>query len=360
MRFPALLLPATLGLIAVSGCDRQDKGVTAEPAARPSASASAAPSAPAEPQGCKASGSEPAKLGTSVGVVFGMIADATSLYFITWDAYGSRGTLGTARKDGGGAKTLSSMELEPRGLAADTKRIFFTSGIRLMGFWKDGDSASVLVPIFSSQRIALDAEHVYGVPADYGPYDRVAVVPKKGGGVSEIATAKRPDSKESPNGYSSIAVDDSGIYVADSGHDRLVDFPFKDGKVEAMRTVVAHQPRVENLLIDGSRLVFTVGLQGDLMSVEKSGGKAQKLGSGLAKHAPIAMDKKSIVTTLAGKDDDAPHTLATIPAEGGAPKPLPSVDAASSVEAVALDADCVYWVEREPIKSTLAVYARRR
>ncbi len=363
MRANALLWHASmaLGMLGVLGCSRSDKPLSAEPSARPSArpSASAATTPSDTPTGCKA-GSEPVRLGTGVGLVYDLAGDATSLYNVTRDAYGSRGVLGKARKDGGGAVTLTSMDLEPRGLAMDDESLFYTSGIRLMRFPKKGDAAAVVAPIFSSQRIALDPGHVFGVPADYGPYDRVAVVPKTGGGVDEIATAKRPDSKQGPNGFSSIAVDASAIYVADSGHDRLIVFPIKDGKVDAEKTLVAKQPKVENLVIDDAKIVFTLGLSGDLMSVPKSGGKPTKLASGLAKHAPLAMDAKSIYTTLAGKDDDAPHTLAEVPAQGGTPKPIPSVDATCSVEAVALDSACVYWIEREPRKSTLTLYARAR
>src|SRR5512135_578117 len=131
MRLEGLLPRASvlLAVITLSGCGK-DKPPTAEPTPKASASAAPAPTSD-EPGGCKA-GSDAVKLGTSVGMVYGLTGDATALYFLTWDAYGSRGTLAKARKDGGGTVTLTSMDLEPRGLAEDADTLFFTSGIRLM------------------------------------------------------------------------------------------------------------------------------------------------------------------------------------------------------------------------------------
>ena len=343
-------------LITVSACDSKSD-------AQPEPARSAAPSATAErqteppPGDCKASGKEPMKLGKAQGHVYGFAVDPTHVYYSSWQLYGGRGDLGSARKDGGGARNLASLSLEPRGLVADGTNVYYTAGIRLMSLPKDGGEQKVLAPTFSSQSIAGDATHIYGVPGDYGPYDRLIRVEKKSGTTKELDVSERPESKHAPFGFSAIAVDASGVYVTDSSADRVLRFGLDREKPKVLAT---KQEKAYDIAIDAENVYFTLAQKGLLMKVPKAGGTPAKVGSGLAVRARIAADDSAIVTTVAGATDDAPQSLALIPLDGGAPALLTTVPRGQSIEAVALDGKCIYWAQRNSDNHEVGIFARAR
>jgi hypothetical protein len=343
-----------LAILSLAGCDKKDE-VAAEPPATPSASAPE-PSEP-PPGGCKASGVKPAELGTTTGFVYGFAGDATHVYYTSWDIYGNRGDFGSVRKDGGGRRALASLSLEPRGLAVDDGQVFYTAGIRLMKFPKGADEPSVLADKFSSQEITLDGKFVYGVPGDYGPYDRLVRLPKNGGVTWELDVAERPEVKQGPNGYNGIAVDGDGIYVADSGGDRVLKFPLERGKP---KTLAARQPRPLHLATDGAHVYFTLSKAGNLMKVPKSGGQATKLLAGLVDEARLAADDAAVFTTLAGESDDAPARLVKLTLPDGKASPIAVVPKGQSVEAITLDQTCVYWAQRDSGTKQAVVYTLAR
>jgi hypothetical protein len=355
------LLQGALALVLLLACsDKKDAANAAHPAL--SAARSAAPPATAVPEPteqapgrCKASGDGPTEIGKILADAYGFAGDATRLFYSSWDIYGGRGDLGAIRKDGQGTTTMVSLDLEPRGLAVDATQVFFTSGIRLMTIPAAGGLMKTLALQFSAQAIALHAGDVYGVPADYGPYDRVAKIPKTGGETKELASGKR-GAGAPPSGYSAIAVDDSGIYVTDSGTNRVLRFPLEGGKPKILAT---GQQKAYALALTGSSVYFTLAKKGDLMVVPKAGGAPRKVASGLAPQTRLAADDAAAYTTLAGKTDQDPQTIAKIAADGSATKPLATVPASDTVQAIALDGDCVYWVDRKAASSTI-VYAHAR
>jgi hypothetical protein len=346
----------TLALVALAGCDDKDKQVTAEPVVAPSASVVAENEEPPA-AGCKASGDKPVELGSTIGFVYGFATDATDVYYTSWDIYGNRGDLGRVRKDGGGRRALASLPLEPRGLRVDGENIYFTSGIRLMKLAKQGESPSVFAEKFSSQGIALDATHVYGVPGDYGPYDRVVKLAKKGGVTWELDVATRPEREPGPNGYTGIAVDADGIYVTDSGNDRVLKFPLERGKPKIL---VSRQPKAYDLAIDPTNVYFTQARAGNLMKVAKTGGQAVKLASGLVKESRIAADEAAVFMTLAGDSEEVPLRLSKLLLPDGKPTTIALVPNSQTVEAIALDGDCVYWAQRDIASKKATVYALAR
>jgi hypothetical protein len=344
-------------VLTLPACNtKKDAANAAHPAASaaPSATAAAEPREEA-PGRCTASGDGPVEIGKILGDAYGFAGDATRLFYSSWDLYGGRGDLGAIRKDGKGATTMVSLDLEPRGLAVDSTQVFFTSGIRLMTIPAAGGLMKTLAPQFSAQAIALHKDDIYGVPADYGPYDRVAKIPKKGGDTKELATGKRPPGTP-PNGYSAIAADDSGVYVADSGQNRLLRFPLEGGKP---KTLATGQQKAYALALTSSSVYFTLAKKGDLMILAKAGGAARKLASGLAPQTRLAADDTAAYVTLAGKTDQDPQTIVKIAADGSETKSLANVPASDTVQAIALDGDCVYWVDRKTASSTI-VYAHRR
>jgi hypothetical protein len=353
--FVASMAIALVGSLACNQRADGTKGAAGVPSALPSASVAKEPSE-APPGGCKASGDKPVELGNVVGDVYGFAGDATHLYYSSWDIYGNRGDVGAFRKDGQGATTLASLELEPRGLAVDGDTVYFTSGIRLMTIPKAGGPIKTPAPQFSSQAIALHASDVYGVPGDYGPYDRVARIPKKGGETKELASAKRPAGSAPPSGFSSIAVDDSGAYVADSGSNRVLRFALEGGKPKPIGT---RQDKPYDLVVVGPAVYFNLAKKGDLMMVAKAGGTAKKLASGLVEKARITADEKAVYTTLVGKSEHDPQMLSKIVPETGEVKGVAPIQESDSVEAIALDGACVYWVQRRT-GSKAIVYALSR
>jgi hypothetical protein len=341
-------------------CNNQQKPLTKDQVVVSASSASTTTSQPAgesPPAGCKATGATPQKLGTTVGSVFGFAGDATNLYYTSWQLYGSRGNLGKIRKDGGGAVALTSLSLEPRALAVDDHEIFYSEGIRLMKMPKDGGTASIVAPKFSSQSIALDASQVFGVPGDYGPYDRLVRVGKNGGVNFEIDVATRPETKLGPVGYSAVAVDASGVFVTDSGTNRVLRFSFERAKPKVLAT---GQAKAFDLATDGTNVYFTLADKGQLMVVPKAGGIVKKLASGLVPKSRIAVDDTVIVAAFAGENDNAPVEIAKVPRDGGARTRLATVAGSHSVEAVTLDKDCVYWVDRASGSGAVDFYAIAR
>jgi hypothetical protein len=322
--------------------------------ATPSAAASAAPATGAA-RGCiAAKGTEPMKLGTVLGDVFGFGQDADRLYYTSWQVYSRSGDVGVIRKDGASTRTLASLELQPRGLAVGPKNLYYTSGIHLLSVPKTGGTPRTLVDVFSSQAVALGGSDVYGVPGDYGPYDRLAKVSDQGGDVTEIASDKRPKTSASPTGYSRVLVDGSIAYITDSGNDRVLAFSLPKGK---RKVLVSHVKQPWDLAMSGNDLYFSLANTGELMSVPKSGGPAKRVASGLVKNAVIAADARGVVAAFAGPTDDAPEKLSEV-SPAGKVTPVATIPANESVSALAVDNECVYWVVTVDATQSVAFAAK--
>ncbi len=343
-------------LLLTSGCDSKQSttapSATASVIAEPAPPPSALPPAPSK---CKAGKDRPTQIGTIVGDVEAIAVDDAHLYYASWDLYGNRGNLGAIRKDGQGSTRITSLELEPRGLLLDGGDIYYTGGIRLARIAKAGGEPNVFAPEFSAQRIALFGSDIYGVPGDYGPYDRVARVPKKGGDTQEVSSSKRPAKDVKPNGFNAIAVDASGVYVTDSGGGRVLKLPLEKGPPKPLAT---GQPQAFDLALVSSTLYFTLARKGDLMKVSTSGGPVKKLASGLAQDTRIAADEQAIFATRAGKESE-PQAITRIAPNGSEVTPVAVVPAGDTVAALALDADCVFWTVRSsPGSATVWALAR--
>jgi hypothetical protein len=342
-------LAAAASLVALAGCEQKKEPAIAPEVGSAVASASAEAPAPstAPSARCTAGSSRAATLATLPGTVYALAADEASLYYGSWDLYSRSGKLGRVPKNGEGASTLVSLDLEPRGLALDGTSAYYTAGIRMMKVGKDGSGEpQVLAPVFSSQDVALDSSDVFGVPGDYGPYDRLAKLSKDGGTVIELFDQQRPKGGEGPKGLSRVAVDASGVYVTDSGGDRVLRFPPGGGKPEGKpETIARGQARAFDLALDATNVYFTRALSGELMAVPKTGGAATQLASGLVPNARIATGGSHVFASF-GKPD-APSSLSKVATSGGKPIALASIPANRSVGRLAVDDRCVYWVERD-------------
>jgi hypothetical protein len=351
-----VLLASVAGVCSVGCHDAEPKRapIPARSAASAAAASSAEEPAAPRPSGCTAAGDKPLELGTIAGDVFALVGDGTTLYYISWEVYGGRGDIGTIRKDGGGTAKLTSLELEPRGLALDESDAYYTSGIRLMAIPKAGGDAKTVESQFAAEYIALHGADVYGVPGDYGPYDRVAKIAKRGGDIKELASSKRPAKTVAPSGFSRVIADESGVYVTDSSGGRVLRFPLAGGPPK----VLGRQEAPFDLAVGGADLYFTLARKGELMLVPKAGGPVKKVASGLVRSAHLAGDDSAAYAVLAGKADGEAQHLARV-AKSGEVTVLAQVPASDSVDSIALDDRCVYWADRVSSAKTV-VYARAR
>jgi hypothetical protein len=352
----ATVFAAVMGSLGVACHDAEPKRVPIPAKAAPSAAeaSSADPGPGPVPSGCKATGDKPVVLGTIAGDVYGLVGDGGTLYYVSWEVYGGRGDVGTIRKDGGGTAKLTSLDLEPRGLVLDKDDAYYTSGIRLMAIPKAGGEARTVESQFAAEAIALRGTDVYGVPGDYGPYDRVARIAKRGGDIKELASSKRPGKGLPPTGFSRVIVDEAGVYVTDSSGGRVLRFALEGGAPK----VLARQDKAFDLAVGGADLYFSLARKGDLMIVPKAGGPVKKLASGLVASAPIAGDDSAVYSVLAGKADGDPLGVARV-AKAGDVTVLAQVPSSDSVSALAIDETCVYWADRVTSAKTV-VYARPR
>ena len=340
------------------GCDEKSPtaAIPSASAVRPAQSASSS-AEEAPPGGCKWREQWPVELAQANGEVHGFVADAAHLYFASWQLHSGRGDLAKVRKDGGGLVNMVSVTLEPRDVAVDDSHVFYTQGIRLMKVAKAGGDAEVVDDNFSSQSIDIFGDFVFGVPGDYGPYDRFIRQPRKGGASKELHVEERPEVKDNPVGYSDLVVDASGAYVTDSGTNRVLRF--EHDRAEP-KVVVGGQEKAYSLSAVGDQLYFTLAKKGELLSVSKKGGKAKKLASGLVRKARIVADEAGVLAPFSGADEDSPVTLSGVSPEGGDPVTLATLPKSNTVEGMALDQDCVYWVQREAGSGDVKIMALRR
>lgn len=345
-------------LVSAFGCDDHSEAELRAAAAASASAAAAlkAASKPVEapPGGCVARSDKPVELGQTQGTLHGLVMDATHLFYTTWQVYGGRGDVATIRKDGKGISNLISVALEPRDLAVDATQIYYTEGIRLKKISKSGEKPETVDDNFSSQAIAHYGQFIFGVPGDYGPYDRLVRQPTQGGASKELDTATRPELKEGPAGFNDIEVDATGVYVADSGKGRILQFQNDRAKPKVL---AAGQPHAYSLALAGELLYFTLALKGDVLVMTTSGAKPKKIGGGLVKQATIAADSGGVVVPLAGEADDSPIRLALISADGGEPMELTVLPPSTTVEALALDTQCLYWAQRETGSGKLKIMA---
>jgi hypothetical protein len=335
-------------------CEKSEEVPHAAPSAVAPSPTPDPPAEPPPPGPCTATGDAPAELAKIVGDVHGLALGGTHLYFSSWSVYGGRGNVGSIRTDGGGHWPLASLDLEPRGLALDEDTLYYTSGIRLLKVPKRGGEPTLLVEVFSSQEVAVDAEGVYGVPGDYGPYDRVARYVKKKREVEELTTGKRPKHDDRPNGFSRVIVHGDGVLVTDSGNGRVLRLPREGGKIKVLAT---NQDRAYDLAVSGSVAYFTLAKKGQLMSVPVEGGGAKRLAAGLVPDARVATGGDAVFSVFAGATDSDPQVIRKIEPATAAMTPIATVPALDPVVALAADGVCVYWAQRKSASETI-VFAR--
>jgi len=332
-----------LSLALLAGCDETKVAPVSSAAPGPSAAPSAEPKPEATAPGpCAVSGTVPAELGTINGELYGWSADSTHLFYSSWQLYGSRGDVVAVRKDGRGQSALVSLKYEPRALVVDDKYIYYTAGILLQRTPKDGATTDTINPEFSAKGLALLEDQIYGVPGDYGPYDRIARIGRRGGDITELVTSPRPK-LEGPNGFVALSADGSGVYVADAGGRRVAKLAAGSKK---LATLAKGREAVVDLAVDDTQVVF-VTEKGSLMHVKKTGGTAKKLAGPVTEAPRVALVGEAAYTVLAGGSPDAPSAVSRVALATGETTLLAPVPADESVTEILADERCVYWVSRK-------------
>ncbi len=337
-----------LALVVAVGCEQSK--VAPAPSASPGPSAAPSsgttpPEAKADaspPQPCGVTGTVPVELGTINGELFGWSADTTHLYYSSWQLYGSRGDVVAVRKDGGGQNALVSLKYEPRALVVDDKYIYYTAGILLQRTPKDGSTTDTINAQFSAKGLALLGEEIYGVPGDYGPYDRIARIGRRGGDITELVTSPRPK-VDGPKGFVAMAVDASGVYVADAGGKRVAKLAAGSKK---LATLAKSGEPVVDLALDDTQVLF-VTEKGSLLQVKKTGGTAKKLAGPVTEAPRVALVAQAAYTVLAGASPEAPSTVSRVALDTGETSLLAPIPPDESVTGIYADDRCVYWVSRK-------------
>jgi hypothetical protein len=185
---------------------------------------------------------------------FGLVADATHLYWIANDSY-SHGRIEIRRYGNGTEEVLVSSQFVGGYIGAMTinaTHIYYHKGMQLLRMPKAGGASEVIATGlfdagFGGVRIALDDTHVYWIDS-VGTVSRAAL----SGGTKEILVSP-------PNPFADhlenegIALDSDHVYWAQSAFPKIVRIRKTGGPVE----IVVDRMFAATLAIDGDTLVWS-------------------------------------------------------------------------------------------------------
>ena len=237
--------------------------------------------------------------------------------------------MGVVRKDGKGSKKLSLLQLEPRG-RADNTDLYYTSGS------PHGDSEGV-----ARQILAPNSRR------SRSPFCRQRV--RRAGGLralrsnrqdrgqgrrsEELTSAKRPVREDKPSALAA-SPDASGIYVTDSGGNRVLRYSL-EGENRRCSRAESTSLRSRGRGIDVLHLVS----QGDLMVVSKAAELPRSSPAG-SRRTPISQPTRK-ESTRARRQRRARKWPPRAVDHAHCPVPAPQ-----TVDAIAIDGDCMYWAQR--------------
>ena len=324
-------------------------------AARPSASATAAaPPAVAVPEAhCAAAGSSaPARLGTHRYEVWDLAIDPTAVFAAGlkgWD--GPPGEIYRVAKDGSGVTNLAKFtSLGRQGhIAVDGAWIYFSAYVpgkppgqgSLLRIPREGGATETIAERFGWLG-GVYGGFAYGVDYDWaGKAESVVRVPTGGG---EVQTLLRRDPRHygygtGPYRYNDLAVDQDGVFLADSGDGAIARMSHDGGTPAILATKIITPHRLRTC---GKYLFFSPNVDDGLVSVPKGGGEVTSTETGDA--WAIAPDGDRLIAL--GRDRSSLPAVMVF--EDGGPKATRSGLTHIWMTQAVVDRQCIYYVRADP------------
>lgn len=271
---------------------------------------------------------------------YGIVTDASGVY---WTDF--KGSLMKAGPSGKDPAPLASGLSEPGSLAVDADTVYFVEyGTALSRIPKAGGSPVVLAqgPIGA---VAVDKTHVY-----FTSTEGVSRVEKAGGAMPELLAQA--------SGATSIALDDTTVYLTISGDAAglkgdIGSVPKAGGELKVVAQDAPFELRYlsQELTVDDTNVYWVNTGAGKLMKAPKAGGAPAVLLEGLARPASITLDGSYLYFTTVGLDDFSGRSVGKVSVDGGEPIFIASGESTSAF-AIAVDDTYAYWtayVDSAPI-----------
>jgi hypothetical protein len=314
------------------------------------------PDAPASPtpppvEHCKAQGDTVAVgLGSVPDEELQLHADGGQVYVLGYQQPMARVRWSRIARSGG--KLVTIAERSGLGnvsqLATQAGAAYFTQAGKLIQLGPQPEVSRVLYERAHSP-VAIHGGHAYFVECDRkGKADYLKELPLAGGETRTLATLPKPSGMRCE--YSSLAVDDRDVVIADWNEQRVVAVARADG---AMRTLASKKGFPQTLLLEPQSVTF-LSARG-LERVDRANASSLRLLDGEKVAAPFSRallrggeywlsDQLAYITTV--------H-LFRLPYSGGEPQAVVTLRHRSPVEgtvgdeylsAFTVDDECIYWV----------------
>lgn len=333
------------------------------------AKSAAQPDATRAPQGCSAAASSKLVMLAKVpGLPIGFALDGGSLFLATttyhpgsrYGVYQSQSRIVRLGTSPGEPQELHKLEGKwpPLGLTVGSDGVYFTVQGGLHRVARDGSKHETVAGSFA-QAIALHGQYVYGVGYDEENKLLQVVRVARTGGKVELLFSERPEKRfpDSPPLGQDIAVDATGIYVADEAQRRVMKLSHEDYKVTVLG---AEEDYAGQILLDEDTVYWRNGEY--LRMVPKKGGKARQAGEVRCWRMPLAMWGQTVYSLrpeVGGRYKcAAPFSLIALAPATGTAKLLNKLEWTSLAE-VEVDEDCLY-VAREGAANPVETWVQAR
>lgn len=265
------------------------------------------------------------------------------------------GTSGGDAGSPGPAGTVTTLDDQPVALAVIGKSVYvalFTDGIVTVP--TAGGTATPLVPSVGSSSLGVyfqnpfvfDRTNLYFSESSGGyTSGPVAVAPLGGGTPTVLASSL---------GFTAgIASDANNVYWVDQDQGTISSIPLGGG----LPTVLASGLKTPGGLALQRGTLYLTDAAGDLLSMPASGGSVTTLltGPGLPPNTevadyspPIAIDDNNVYFSVCPFEAATSPTLYRVPLGNGGP---PTALASSCASGIAVDAENVYWANKDTIDS---------
>ena len=257
--------------------------------------------------------------------------DEATVFWLNEGEPGQPGTLMSATKSGGEARTLVAAINDPQQIALDAQNVYWTEGAGgLKRIAKGGGASQTMATPGSgggATALALDATHVFFI--DY-----------RGFGQSKIMKISIASSESAELGAAldpgRIAVDATYVYVALNHGNILRVAKVGTSPVENVAVGKFYTPA---MTVDGSLVYWVDSSQNKILQVATKGGAITDVATGLAGVQDILVRSGSVygVNTVGG----FPGTVFRVPLGGGSRVNIAENQKAPG--AIACDGLYVYW-----------------